>query len=292
MLFKHLFGFILSCLSLVIETSSLAVENLSSFTNPNDDTCANDVSSAPWQPRVSSTWQIVLQEPLDTIESGFDVYDIDLDENSSDTIKAIQDKGMKAICYFSAGSSESARNDSTLFRKEDLGNLLSDWRNERWLNTRSEAVRKIMLSRLDRAAEKRCDGVDPDNVDAYSNKENGLGLTRDDSIDYVKWLATEAHKRGLSIGLKNAGEIINQTIAVMEWSVNEECAAKAECKVFSEFVRNGKAVFHVEYPKGKDRIDNIPVSEEQRKAACEAKGSERFSTLIKNSNLDKWLQRC
>jgi hypothetical protein len=33
-----------------------------------------------------------------------------------------------------------------------------------------------MSSRLDMAQQKGCDGVDPDNIDAYGN-ENGLGLT-------------------------------------------------------------------------------------------------------------------
>lgn len=38
-----------------------------------------------------------------------------------------------------------------------------------------------MLARLDRAQTLGCDGVDPDNVDAYNN-DNGLNLTENDAI--------------------------------------------------------------------------------------------------------------
>jgi hypothetical protein len=103
-----------------------------------------------------------------------------------------------------------------------------------------------MTSRLDMAKEKGCDGVDPDNIDAYGN-ENGLGLTEADSIDFLTFLATEAHSRGMAIGLKNGGDIIGSVIDKMQWSVNEQCAEYNECDVYAAFTEVNKPVFHIEY---------------------------------------------
>lgn len=71
------------------------------------------------------------------------------------------------LCYFSAGSYENWRPDAAQFTQSDLGLDLDGWAGEKWLNTNSENVRRIMKDRIDLAKEKGCDGVDPDNVDGY-----------------------------------------------------------------------------------------------------------------------------
>jgi len=77
---------------------------------------------------------------------------------------------------------------------------MEDWEGEWWLNTKSANVRAIMKTRIALAKSKGCDAIDPDNVDAYNNV-NGLGLTKNDAIDYLKFLATEAHAAGMAIGV-------------------------------------------------------------------------------------------
>jgi hypothetical protein len=183
--------------------------------------------SSIWKPQNGTTWQIVLLNPptLPTTSSTppqFDVWDIDLFDNSASTISRIHHLNSKAICYFSAGTYEDWRPDASQFQPSDLGSPLSDWPGERWLNISSPNVRRIMLARLDLAVAKGCDGVDPDNVDGYDN-DNGLGLTQADAVAYVKFLAEAAHARGLSIGLKNAGDIVPDVIDQTEWSVQEQC---------------------------------------------------------------------
>ena len=84
-------------------------------------------------------------------------------------------------------------------------------------------MRKIMAQRLDLAKSKGCDAVDPDNVDGYNNR-NGLGLTADDAYNYVTWLTSEAHRRGMASGLKNAGGLIKRVLHDVDFSVNEQCA--------------------------------------------------------------------
>ncbi|THC96938.1 hypothetical protein EYZ11_003599 [Aspergillus tanneri] len=251
----------------------------------------DNTTTVNWKPKVGTTWQIELLHPLNNRSLDVDVYDIDLFNNNKSTIDALHKDGRKVICYFSAGSYENWRPDKDDFRDSDLGKTLNGWENEKWLNLRSSNVRKIMQSRLDMAVQKGCDGVDPDNVDGYDN-DNGLGLTTNDSTDFVNFLARETHGRNMSIGLKNAGKIIPSVIRSMQWSVNEQCAQYQECDTYAVFTQQGKPVFHIEYPKGDDTNNYKAVSTKQKDDACDFSGSGNFSTVIKNMNLDDWVQTC
>ncbi|KAK9234179.1 glycoside hydrolase superfamily [Lipomyces kononenkoae] len=244
-----------------------------------------------WQPEVGTTWQIELLYPLNNTSYDVDIYDIDLFDNDASVVSELQRRGRKVMCYFSAGSYENWRPDADQFESSDLGNTLDGWPNERWLNISATNVRNIMLSRLDLAVANRCDGVDPDNVDGYDN-DNGLGLTQDDSIDYVNFLANATHSRNMSLGLKNAGAIIPKVIDNMQWSVNEQCVAYDECDIYAAFTRAGKPVFHIEYPKGDNTNDNKPVTTAQKNAVCNNFDARNFSTVIKNMDLDNWVETC
>lgn len=123
-----------------------------------------------WAPQVGDQWQIVLKKPLDMskpLVPDVPVWDIDLFDNEASAIRTIQASGKHVICYFSAGTSEDWRDDFKDFPKEDLGTPLQDWKGERYVNIRSEAVRGIMSKRIQLAAEKGCDAIDPDNLDGY-----------------------------------------------------------------------------------------------------------------------------
>jgi hypothetical protein len=246
-----------------------------------------------WQPQAGIKWQIQLENPVDDISMDADVFDIDLFDNTDATISKIHAKGAKVICYFSAGTYEDWRSDAGKFVDSDFGNAMEDWPGERWLDVHSANVRQIMTSRLDMAQKKGCDGVDPDNIDAYGN-ENGLGLTEADSISYLNFLSSEAHSRGMSVGLKNGGDIIASVIEEMQWSVNEQCAQYDECDVYAAFTDVNKPVFHIEYvgeidvnTKLKARVTNT-----EKSTVCNAKSADKFSTVIKNMDLDAWVQYC
>ena len=53
-------------------------------------------------------------------------------------------------------------------------------------------------------------------MEAYTNN-SGFPLTYQDQIAYNRWLATEAHKRGLSVGLKNDLEQVTDLVASFEY---------------------------------------------------------------------------
>ena len=53
--------------------------------------------------------------------------------------------------------------------------------------------------------------------------------------------------RGLSIGLKNDLDQVEQLVDDFDWALNEQCYEFDECERLSPFVAVGKAVFGVEY---------------------------------------------
>lgn len=57
------------------------------------------------------------------------------------------------------------------------------------------------------AKAKGCDALDPDNVDGFDNT-NTVGITQQDSVNYVRWLAQTGHSLGMAVGLKNAAALV------------------------------------------------------------------------------------
>ena len=199
-----------------------------------------------WEPLPNTSWQWQLAGELNT---GYDVdvYDLDLFETSPETIDALHQRGIKVICYFSAGSYENWRSDSDEFPSTVFGNTLEGWEDEQWLDvSQLDLLAPVMTGRLDLAVEKVCDGVEPDNVDGYLN-DNGFSLTSQDQLEYNQWLAEEAHQRGLAIGLKNDLDQILELVHYFDFSVNEQCFEYDECEQLLPFIEQGKAVFGVEY---------------------------------------------
>lgn len=128
-----------------------------------------------WQPSVNATWQIILSGNPKIVSGtapnpDVSIYDLDLFTNDASTFKALQNDGKKVICYFSAGSYEPDRPDSSKFQSSDLGKVLDGWPNEKWLKLSSPNVRSIMSARVKTAAQKGCNAIDPDNVDGYVSR--------------------------------------------------------------------------------------------------------------------------
>ena len=113
-----------------------------------------------------------------------------------------------------------------------------------------------MQARLDLAVSKGCDGVEPDNVDSYANS-NGLGLTAADQLDFNRFVAAEAHKRGLSVGLKNDLDQVKTLQPAYDWALNEQCSQYGECSSLTPFVTAGKAVFGVEYTGSASYVSSL-----------------------------------
>lgn len=171
--------------------------------------------------------------------------EIDLEDNSATTISSYKQKGITVICYFSAGSYENWRSDAGKFPASAVGKS-NGWAGENWLDIRDSSVLAIMETRMDVAVSKGCDGVDPDNVDGYTNN-TGFPLTANDQLTYNTNLAARAHARKLAIGLKNDNDQIPSLVGSYDFAVNEQCNQYNECGPYSAFIKANKAVFNAEY---------------------------------------------
>jgi len=225
-----------------------------------------------YRPGTGTTWQLQLQGTVETAYE-VDLYDIDLFDVPKATIAALQARGKHVICYFSAGSFENYRDDAGTFAEEDLGTTLDGWPDERWLDVRSEGVRTVMRARLDVAVAKGCDGVDPDNVDGYT-QDSGFPLTADEQLDFNRFLAREAHARGLTVGLKNDLDQIPALVADFDFALNEQCHAYDECALLAPFVTAGKPAFVVEYDAR--WVDDADA----RNTLCEGSRADGLRTLV------------
>lgn len=225
-----------------------------------------------YKPTAGLTWQWQLSGVLNT---AYDVavYDIDLFDTPIATIASLQSRKIRVICYFSAGSWESFRTDAGQFSSAELGRIFPDFPDERWLDIRSPNVRRIMLERLDLARAKGCDGVEPDNVDGFDNT-TGFPLAANDQLSYNRFLADEAHERGLAVGLKNDLAQIPELVDRFDFAVNEQCFEFRECDQLLPFISANKPVFHAEYDS---RFLNDPA---ERGKLCTLSAEFGLSTLI------------
>lgn len=194
---------------------------------------------------MSDTWQWQLSDPVNTAYA-VNVYDVDLFDTPAATLNLLKAQGKRVVCYFSAGSAENWRTDYTRFTSADMGKPLDGWAGERWLDTRSANVRAVMKERLALAAARGCDGVEPDNVDAYTN-DSGFPLTSATQLDYNRFLAREAHALGLAVGLKNDVDQLVALASAFDFAVNEQCHEYDECGGYAVFTSAGKPVFNAEY---------------------------------------------
>ncbi len=183
------------------------------------------------------------------------VYIIDGGENPRSTVDTLHARGRHVVCYISAGSWEKDRPDADQFPAQVLGNTLEDWPDEKWLDIRRlDLLAPIIMARLDTCKQKGFDGIEPDNIDGYAN-ESGFPLTYSDQITYNRWLAQEAHRRGLSIALKNDGDQAADLWLDFDFAINEQCFEYNECGYLTTyFVNKGKAAFQVEYTLSKNEF--------------------------------------
>ncbi|GAB4528132.1 MAG: hypothetical protein Kow0063_04040 [Anaerolineae bacterium] len=191
----------------------------------------------------------------------------------------LHQRGVFVMCYLSAGSYEEWRPDAHLFPQEVLGKDMEGWPGEKWLDIRRiDLLAPIMEARLDLAVSKGCDGVDPDNVNGYSN-DTGFPLTANDQERYNIFLAEAAHQRGLMVGLKNDLEQIPELVSHFDWVLNEECFSYGECESLLSFVQAGKPVFVIEY-------------ELEPSDFCPQALQMNFNALRKNWELDAYRVDC
>ncbi len=121
-------------------------------------------------------------------------------------------------------------------------------------------------------------------MDGYLN-DTGFPLTAGHQLACNRMLASLAHARGMSVGLKGSVGLNNdlphipELVADLDFAVNEECAQYDDCAALTPFVRAGKAVLHVEYA--------VPVGDFRERSR-----ELGLSSMRKEPDLGAWRQPC
>jgi len=116
-------------------------------------------------------------------------------------------------------------------------------------------------------------------------------LTQQEAINYMDFLSCQAASYNMSIGLKNAGEIIQGVMNVVQFSIAESCVQYSECTTYDPFIQAGKPVFSIQYPPGAPSILAATLSNTCATTGP-GTGSANFSTVLKKQNLDGWVEYC
>ena len=234
-----------------------------------------------WHPTPGLTWQ--WQIGNDDIDTSIlaDVYDIDLYVDQS-IIDELHNQGRKVICYISVGSWEDWRPDQDQFTEEVLGNDYEGWTGERWLDIRKlDQLAPILRARFDLCKAKGFDAIEPDNMEIYTNN-TGFPLTFQDQLNFARWLADEAHARGLAIGQKNAPDMVKNLLELYDFAITEDAFYYHWDGDMSPYIESGKAVFAAEYTDLGGNFERY----------CSQNKELGFSLILKQRELDAWLDTC
>lgn len=231
-----------------------------------------------WIPAPVTSWQWQLSTPVD-LSVNAQMYDIDLFSNDASVVSQLHAVGRKAVCYISVGSFEDWRPDAGQFPTSVIGNDYVGWPGEKWLDIRRiDILGPIIQARFDQCRDKGFDGIEPDNIHGYS-EDTGFAISYQDQLAYNRWLADQAHRRGLSIGLKSDRDQAGDLVGTYDWALDEECHEFQECDKLTPFTQAGKAVFNTEYVLTPDQF-------------CTDANARNFNAIYKHKELDAYRQSC
>jgi len=263
----------------------ISLINLSCKTEVEDDPITGDWYKPT--PKTTFDWDL-----RDNIPSDFsyeaNIVDIDAFDNSKTYVEKLQAQGKKVIAYISVGSWEDWRPDINDFPSSVIGNNYPGWDGEKFLDIRNiDALAPIIRARFDMIKEKGFDGIEPDNMDlnSWTTAELGFDITDEDVITYSKWIAKEAHIRGLSIGQKNATDLSDQLVAHFDWILLEDAFydnIQEEAKIY---ITNNKAVFATEYT-------DLMSSSHFENTVCPKATALQFTAILKLRELDGYVETC
>ncbi len=255
------------------------------FNSCSDESISSDESTdtdvdldAIFVPAPGTTFEWRLDDLPDDYTTSAEVVDIDAFSASAALVANLQAQGKKVIAYISVGSVESFRDDASLFPAVVIGNVYEGFEDEKWLDIRNiDALAPILRSRLDMIKSKGFDGVEPDNMNGYQNN-TGFPLSEENAKTFSRWLIKEAHSRGLSIGQKNAEELIPDMVDEFDWMLSEDAFVESFADQLMPYINANKAVFFTEYT---DRISETDFQNN----VCPMARMNNFSAVLKDRDL-------
>jgi hypothetical protein len=177
------------------------------------------------------------------------------------------------------------------------------YEDEWYLDVRNSQVVEVMKKRLSSAAALGCDGVDPDNIDGWAvgtADPTGFRLRPQDYVDYMAKLAAHAHAlrtpsgASLLIGQKNAPEVADKLVSVLDFAVLESCLDDVFCGKFQPYIQAKKHVLQIEYPKSIPQMGVLSGLDAIRYCGLSGTTDGQFSKVLKfaSAQLDGWGQYC
>lgn len=238
-------------------------------------------------PRTTFDWDLRSDIPSN-FSYNSTIVDIDAFDNDKSFVENLHAQGKKVFAYVSVGSWEDWRPDKNDFPLEVIGNSYPGWDGEKFLNIKNiEALKPVMRARLDMIKSKGFDGIEPDNIDlnSWTADELGFEISGQDVITYCKWLAQEAHNRGLSIGQKNATDLAEDLVGTMDWILLEDAFYEDFYLEAKTYINHNKAVFATEYT---DNTDALMFEE----VICPKAANIRYTAILKHRELDGFTASC
>ena len=206
------------------------------------------------------------------------MYDIDGFDNAANVVSQLHAAGRKAVCYIDVGTWENWRSDAQSFPAVVKG-ASNGWPGERWLDIRRiDILGPIMTTRFQMCKNKGFDGIEPDNIDGYTNS-TGFPLTYMDQINYNTFIANTAHQLGLAVALKNDVDQVQDLLASFDFMIDEQCFQYNECSLLMPFIDAGKPVFEVEYKLNTGRF-------------CSEANALNFNAMKKRLSLNAYRVAC
>lgn len=234
---------------------------------------------SPWGTGISWAW-LLQGGPVPNLD--VDVIDVDLFDTPASEVARTEARGVRTVCYLSAGTWEDYRPDAGDYPEEILGNNWDEW-DERFVDIRRlDLLGPILEARLDLCAAKGFSAVEPDNIDTYW-EDTGFDLTASDALAFAQWFARQAHARGLVVAQKNAPELAGRLVGFFDFAITEDCFDDGWCADMGPYDRAGKAILDAEYT---DRMGSLGST------LCSQADELGVSVLLANRNLTRNIERC
>ena len=103
-----------------------------------------------------------------------------------------------------------------------------------------------MKARLQICARKGFDAVEPDNIDAWSNR-TGFPISAPEQLNYDEWVAVQAHALGLAVLQKNDLGQVRSLERYFDGVLDEQCNESSECSLAAPYLAARKPVLNAEY---------------------------------------------
>lgn len=237
----------------------------------------SDAADVPRLIEQDVAWQYQLVGDVDPAIDA-ELFVIDLFDVEPALLVDLHARGKVVVAYLSAGTFEPFRQDAAEFPDAALGNALSAYPDEAWLDVRDPTVRALMAARLTLARDKGFDGVLLTNLTAYLS-DSGFALGASEQDAYTTWLAAETQGRKLRAGMSGDFERSAELAPHFDFAIHFGCIARADCAELAPLASLGKPVFDVE-------------TEGDAAEVCALAAEQGVNVLLKPSGFGAYREGC